>query len=98
VWAWAWGGAFLFCFHCQHQPWHFIIMLTLPTKGGDVIKFAGDAAIVIWPSGEEPLSVRCLRAIHCAFDIQAWLEVRYHQSVPYRAHTHFRGFLLLSGF
>ena len=44
------------------------------SNGGDVVKFAGDAAIVIWPLGSEPLSVRCLRAIRCAFDIQAWLE------------------------
>jgi len=43
-------------------------------NGGDLIKFAGDAAIVVWPLATEHLGVRCLRALHCAFDIQAWLK------------------------
>ena len=43
--------------------------LTLAAQGGDVIKFAGDAAIVIW-ARDEDLDIRCSRAINCAMDIQ----------------------------
>ncbi len=41
--------------------------------GGDVIKFAGDALVAVWPAdmAAEPLETVCLRASQCALAIQA---------------------------
>jgi len=43
--------------------------------GGDIIKFVGDAMIVVWPRGEdEPLDTIARKAIQAALEIQAELN------------------------
>jgi class 3 adenylate cyclase len=43
--------------------------------GGDIVKFAGDALLALWPaSAGEPLAVATRRAAQCALDIQDALE------------------------
>ena len=53
----------------------------ISTNGGDIIKFAGDAIIVIWPMDENEernerifLSKASHRAVQCALDIQKKLK------------------------
>lgn len=38
--------------------------------GGDIIKFAGDAALVLWPAIDEPLAIVTQRAAQCGLDTQ----------------------------
>ena len=38
--------------------------------GGDIIKFAGDAMIVLWPDSEDSMEIRCQRAAQAAIQIQ----------------------------
>ena len=47
----------------------------ISSGGGDVLKFAGDAMIVLWPDGDdEKISVRLHRATQCAVYIQQKLD------------------------
>src|SRR5882672_8718356 len=42
--------------------------------GGDIVKFAGDALLALWPaSADEPLAVATRRATQCALAIQSAL-------------------------
>nr|MBA3530658.1 adenylate/guanylate cyclase domain-containing protein [Ardenticatenales bacterium] len=45
------------------------------THGGDVVKFAGDALVALWPASDEPLSTAAQRAAQCAIEIQQ----RFHE-------------------
>lgn len=38
--------------------------------GGDVVKFAGDALIVLWVDSDAPVSVLAHRACECAMELQ----------------------------
>ncbi|HEY9856748.1 MAG TPA: adenylate/guanylate cyclase domain-containing protein [Stenomitos sp.] len=38
--------------------------------GGDVVKFAGDALLALWPAGDEPLEQQVQRAAQCALAMQ----------------------------
>jgi class 3 adenylate cyclase/tetratricopeptide (TPR) repeat protein len=61
--------------------------------GGDVVKFAGDAIIAIWPLGsagtadpasEEPYRQFCLRAAECALEVRTnLLDYRTEESTLY---------------
>ena len=42
--------------------------------GGDIIKFAGDAMIVLWPDSEDSMEIRCQRAAQAAIQIQRNLD------------------------
>lgn len=44
--------------------------------GGDILKFAGDALIALWPDLTEPLEDRTLRAVQCGLAIQEMLGAR----------------------
>ena len=46
----------------------------LSRYGGDIIKFIGDAMIVLWPSGQDDLRTTARKAIQSAIDIQAELN------------------------
>ncbi len=41
--------------------------------GGDIIKFAGDAALVLWPAIDESLATTTHRAVQCGLDMHAIL-------------------------
>ncbi|MNK57218.1 Adenylate cyclase 1 [compost metagenome] len=49
------------------------LIALVEAHGGDVIKFAGDALIALWPAdtGGEDLAILCRRAAQCALAIQA---------------------------
>jgi class 3 adenylate cyclase/tetratricopeptide (TPR) repeat protein len=49
------------------------LIALVEAHGGDVIKFAGDALVAVWPAdtAEEDLPTLCLRASLCALAIQA---------------------------
>jgi adenylate cyclase 10 len=54
---------------------YFGTMVRLISRGGgDVLKFAGDAVIVLWPPNGEPSHVLVRRAMQCALDIQEHLS------------------------
>jgi len=43
--------------------------------GGDIVKFAGDAMLALWPaSAQEPLAVATRRAAQCALEVQSALR------------------------
>ncbi len=46
---------------------------TITAHGGDIVQFAGDALLVLWPESEEqtPLTSITLRAARCALEIQS---------------------------
>lgn len=47
--------------------------------GGDVVKFAGDALLAVWPTEqEEQIPLACLQAAQCALSIQRQLETYRH--------------------
>eukprot|EP00002_Diphylleia_rotans_P020458 TRINITY_DN3969_c0_g2_i1.p1 TRINITY_DN3969_c0_g2~~TRINITY_DN3969_c0_g2_i1.p1 ORF type:complete len:2015 (-),score=364.82 TRINITY_DN3969_c0_g2_i1:559-6603(-) len=41
--------------------------------GGDILKFAGDAVLVMWYGEEDPKNI-CRRCVQCALDIQQYLN------------------------
>src|SRR6476646_11549859 len=42
----------------------------LTAQGGDMVKFAGDGLLAMWPAGDEPLSVVTQRAAQCGLAVQ----------------------------
>ena len=44
------------------------LISTIRTAGGDIIKFAGDAILVVWMCEESELAINCLKATRCAID------------------------------
>ncbi len=46
----------------------------ITTHGGDILKIAGDAVLVVWPAREDDLSVSMRRAAQCALAIQGELH------------------------
>src|SRR5688572_5823674 len=43
--------------------------------GGDIVKFAGDAMLALWPAtADEPLAVATRRATQCALEVQSALR------------------------
>ena len=54
---------------------YFGALITLISEhGGDIIKFAGDAVLTIWPAVEDDLATATQRAAQCALSIQSRLH------------------------
>lgn len=51
-----------------------LLVRTISAQGGDVLKFAGDAILVIWPPCEEAPETLIRRAAQCGLDIKAFLQ------------------------
>src|SRR5262245_61935258 len=50
---------------------YFGQLITLVAEhGGEVVKFAGDALLALWPVADEPLEVATLRAAQCGLAMQ----------------------------
>src|SRR4051794_5988991 len=47
---------------------------SIAIHGGDVVKFAGDALLAIWPATPETLAGATRRAAQCGLDIQARIQ------------------------
>jgi len=54
------------------NTWLTQVVRLVAKAGGDVVKFAGDAAITVWPVDDDSQSLRVAvqRAVQCALDIQ----------------------------
>lgn len=46
----------------------------ITAQGGDVVKFAGDALLALWPATEENLATATLRSAQCALSVQTHLQ------------------------
>jgi class 3 adenylate cyclase len=58
----------------KHLKTYFdLLVKTIAGAGGDVVKFAGDAMIVLWPPGSEDTQKMVRRAAQCSLDIQEGL-------------------------
>lgn len=47
---------------------HLVALIT--THGGDVVKFAGDALLALWPATDEDLATATRRAVQCGLAVQ----------------------------
>jgi len=50
------------------------LIALITALGGDVVKFAGDALLVLWPASDEDLASATHRAAQCALALQATLH------------------------
>src|SRR5215213_7244117 len=50
------------------------LIALITALGGDVVKFAGDALLALWPAGDEDLAHVTRRAAQCALALQATLH------------------------
>ncbi len=50
------------------------LIAIITAHGGDVVKFAGDALLALWPTLNEDLSTMTLRAAQCALAVQVALQ------------------------
>jgi len=50
------------------------LIALITALGGDVVKFAGDALLALWPAGDEDLASATHRAAQCALALQATLH------------------------
>ena len=73
----------------KHLNQYFGLMVKIVMKhGGDVIKFAGDAMIVLWPPAAESMVTRARRAVQCSMEIQTKLHrMKLYVAAPHDLRT-----------
>ena len=73
----------------KHLNQYFGLMVRIVMKhGGDVIKFAGDAMIVLWPPAAESLVTQARRAVQCSLEIQTKLhKMKLYVATPHDINT-----------
>jgi class 3 adenylate cyclase len=58
-----------------------LIINHVESWGGDIVKFAGDAVIVVWPCTEETTAELTLKALTCAMELER-LHGIFNVSIP----------------